>query len=74
MDMMWGMGGMAGMMVLMAVGWLVVLAALVVGVLWLVRRLGPRRNDGALAVLRERYARGEITREEFEARRKDLAA
>ena len=74
MDMMWGMGGMARMMVVMAIGLLVVLAALVAGIWWLMRRLGMRRNDGALAVLRERYARGEITKEEFEARRKDHAA
>lgn len=30
------------------------------------------RDDAALAILRERYARGEINREEYEARKQDL--
>ncbi len=65
--------GMVGMMILMAIGWLVVLAALVGAVWWLARRFGTR-EDEALEELRDRDARGEITREEFEAQRKDLAA
>jgi len=39
--------------------------------------LGPGKasgRDAALEVLRERYARGEISPEEFEARKRDLAA
>jgi putative membrane protein len=72
--MMWGM---SGMMVFMVLGWLLILALVVVAVWWLAStvtgsRFG-RRND-TLDILRERYARGEISREEFEARRKDLAA
>jgi putative membrane protein len=74
MDMMWGM---SGMMVFMVVGWLLIVALVVAGVWWLASSLRSprfsRRND-ALDILRERYARGEISREEFEARRKDLAA
>lgn len=67
--------GMAGMMLWMVVGSLLVVAVVVLGVWWLVRAVRPSRsNDRALEVLRERYARGEITREEFEARRRDLAA
>jgi putative membrane protein len=30
------------------------------------------RSDRALEILRERYARGEIGREEFEAKKRDL--
>jgi putative membrane protein len=73
MDMMWGM---SGMMIFMAVGWLLILALVVAGVWWLATSLRSRfaRRDDALDILRERYARGEISREEFQARRKDLAA
>lgn len=70
MDMMWGMWGMMGWMVL---PWLLLIAAMVVAVWWLMRQRPPQ-HDRALEALRERYARGEITREEFEARRRDLAA
>jgi putative membrane protein len=44
-------------------------------IIWGVRRFtGSNRQDDsrALAILEERYARGEIDREEFESRRQDL--
>jgi len=65
--------GMSGMMLLMAIGWLVVIGAVAAGMWWLLKH---RRRAGGLAldVLRERYARGEMTREEFESKRRDLAA
>ena len=65
--------GMSGMMLLMVIGWLVVVGAVAAGIWWLLSRR-RRAGDLALDVLRERYARGEITREEFESRRRDLAA
>jgi putative membrane protein len=71
MDMMWGMGGM---MVLAVLFWAAVLVALAAAVWWLVRRGQRGPGDKALETLRERYARGEISREEFEARRRDLVA
>src|SRR5436309_3105404 len=48
--------------------------AIVVGVWWLARGLRPSRRNRALEILRQRYARGEISREEYESRRRDLAA
>jgi putative membrane protein len=54
--------------------WLGFLVAIGLGIWWAIRRARPAPRDAALDVLRERYARGEISREEFEARRRDLAA
>jgi len=34
---------------------------------------GITREDSAMRVLRERFARGELTKEQFEQMRKDLA-
>lgn len=71
---MWGMWGLwgVGMMVLMLLFWGVVIAGIVVGIRWLVHQGRGPRSDAALDVLRERYARGEIDREEFLARKRDL--
>ena len=44
----------------------------VLGIRWLARASRRGSGDAALAILRERYARGEIDREEFEAKRRDL--
>jgi putative membrane protein len=46
--------------------------AAVLGIRWLTRASRSSRHDPAIAILRERYARGEITRDEFEARMRDL--
>ena len=68
---MWGAGGLV-MMFMMLVFWGLVIAGLVLGVRWLAgqRRGAPR--DEALEILRQRYARGEIGKEEFETRKRDL--
>ena len=74
--MMWYGGGWL-MMLGMGVFWLVFLAVVIVGGIYLVRYLTisttPRpQEDSALAILRKRYASGEITKEEFEEARKHL--
>jgi len=49
--------------------------ALVAAIRWLWTNVpAERAQDRALTILRERYARGEIDREEFEARRRDLSS
>lgn len=68
---MWGAGGMV-MMLMMLVFWGLVIAGVVLGIRWLVRQGRQEQPDRALDILRERYARGEINKEEFEARRRDL--
>jgi len=35
---------------------------------------GGSQSDGAMEILRKRYAKGEITKEEFEQMKKDLLA
>ena len=60
-----GTGGMWGFGLLWSLLWLLAVTA-VVGVLFTM--LVRHRDDRAMAVLRERYARGEISDEEFEER------
>ncbi|HSB22452.1 MAG TPA: SHOCT domain-containing protein [Burkholderiaceae bacterium] len=69
----WG-GGMFGL------GHLLWWASLIVGVAVLVRwlvasgRIDGRRTEGrAMEILKVRYARGEIDKAEFEARKRDVA-
>ena len=69
---MWGAGGVV-MMLMMLVFWGLVIAGLVLGIRWLARQRRDERTDRALDILRERYARGEINKEEFDARRRDLS-
>jgi putative membrane protein len=68
---MWGMWGI-GMMLFMLVFWGLVVAGIVVAIRWLVQQGKGSRSDAALEILRERYARGEIDREEFLARKRAL--
>ncbi|MEE9203470.1 MAG: SHOCT domain-containing protein [Nitrospirales bacterium] len=61
-------------MLFMALFWV----ALIVGVVLVVKRLmgqgGASREDSALDILKKRYARGEINKQEFEERKRDLLA
>lgn len=69
---MWGAGGLV-MMLMMLVFWGLVIAALVLGVRWLASQgRGAGGRDEALEILRQRYARGEIDKQEFETRKRDL--
>lgn len=56
--------------------WWIVLLAAVIAVVWAVaRRSHPSRaNESALDVLEKRYARGEIKRDEFEQKKRDLSS
>jgi putative membrane protein len=67
-----GVGSMTWMMLLPAL----ILGALVIGGIVLVRRLWlgsvPRGDGSALRILEERYARGEIDRDEYHERREHL--
>jgi len=69
---MWGVWG-AGMMLMMLVFWGVVIVAIVLGIRWLVSQGGHPSSDTALEILRQRYARGEIDKQEFEAKKRDLS-
>ena len=79
--MMWGWGGYGGYGApwgwigssIMIIFWI----AIVVGVVFLVRYLVRRGRtsggeDSALEILRRRYANGEISKEEYEEKRRDL--
>jgi putative membrane protein len=70
----WWMGGAGGLvtMLMMLLFWGLVIAGAVLGIRWLVRQGRDERSDRALDILRERYARGEIDKDEFDAKRRDL--
>jgi putative membrane protein len=76
---MWNWGGMI-MMVLITLLILALLIGLIVTIVLLVRNAqqsgtaitGSQRPGNALELLKERYARGEISREEYQNMRRDL--
>lgn len=70
--MMWGAWGF-GMMVMMFFFWVLIVVAVVLGIRWLIKQGKEPRSDSALEILRQRYARGDINKDEFESRRKDLS-
>ncbi len=70
--MMWGAWGFE-MMIMMILFWVLIIVAVVLGIRWLVGQGKEARSDSALEILRQRYARGEINKEEFDTKRKDLS-
>lgn len=54
--------------------WVLVVTAIVLFVKWLADQQGTPRQKTALDILKERYAKGEIDKQEFEAKKKDLVS
>jgi putative membrane protein len=85
-----GYGGMStGGGILMMVFWLAIIVGIVLLIVWLVRQTsgapsgyahwdrssyGPSAGGSALDILKERYAKGEIDKAEFEEKKKDLTS
>lgn len=55
--------------------WIVVICLIIFIARWLMRTMGTcgRATETALDILKKRYARGEIGKEEFDAKKKDLS-
>lgn len=71
----WGMGWFG--MIFMLVFWVLVIVGLVFLIKWLIQTTSSGKTVGhtgskAIDILKERYARGEISKEEFETMKKDL--
>lgn len=67
----WGWAGYAAMVLFFSIG---AIAVILWVKAWLEKGLGPtgREMGSALEILKKRYARGEISKEEFEEKRKDM--
>ena len=63
-------GGMGIWMLINMIFWILVIIGIVFLVIWVVRRVGGaergKNEESALDILKKRYARGEITKEEYE--------
>lgn len=70
-------GGMGPWMVIAMVSWLLLLAGVVFLIVWAFQRFRPgygsKAEESALEILKKRYARGEISREEFEEKKRDIS-
>ncbi len=73
----WGYGFMGGWMVLWGLAMLAFWAGVILLVVWGARRIAgcgsASHEHSALDTARERYARGELTREQFEQFKRDLS-
>ena len=72
----WGMGWFGG--IFMVVFWILILVGLVFVIRWLLQATSKKGDSGqngsrAMGILKERYARGEIDKAQFEAMKRDLA-
>ena len=75
-DMMDGYGyGMmsGGMLILWIIFWILIIIGLILLIKYLWEGAGAKRGaESTLDLLKKRYARGEISKEEFEEKKKDL--
>ena len=70
---MWWWGWGIGMMLMMFLFWGIVIVGLVLAIRWLLDQGKHARSVTGLEILKQRYAKGEIDKEEFEAKKRDLS-
>jgi putative membrane protein len=74
--MMWGQGMGWFFPIIMMAFWIAVIVGIIFLIRWVAlstdRRRETQSEDSALEILRNRYARGEINKEEFEEKKRDL--
>ncbi len=71
----WGMGWV--FMIMMIIFWGLIIVGLIFLIKWLAglsrsRASGDKPHDSALEILKQRYAKGEINKEEFDQKKRDL--
>jgi len=74
----WGYGMGWFWNIIMVVFWIAVIVGIIFVIRWFVISTGTsgratKMEDSALEILKKRYARGEIDKEEFEEKKKDIA-
>lgn len=69
-------GGMGLWMILNIFFWVLIIAGIIIIIIWAVSKSrGPeekQEKESALDILKKRYARSEIGKEEFEEKKRDL--
>ena len=71
------MGGGMGIWTLFGmIFWIVLIVGVVLLVIWVIQRAAgggtSKTGESALEILKKRYARGEISKEEFEEKKRDI--
>lgn len=66
----YGMG--SGMWIFGLIFWILILIGLVLLIKYLWEGGGARKEESALEILKKKYAKGEISKEEFEEKKKDI--
>jgi putative membrane protein len=78
--MMWGWPGMMGFggfgMIFGFIFFVAILVGIIFLIVWLVKRSGSTntvKNNNSLEILKYRYAKGELTKEQYDSIKKDIS-